>query len=82
MQRKKTIIIGSASGMMLLMTAGRMNERPMIVPPTVSSVRRLNLSAMTRKISEPRTSRMPWMIGHMSCELAACPVAFSTISGM
>ncbi len=68
--------------MNMLRTAGRINESPITVPPMVNNVRRLNLSAIHRNTSEPRTKMTPWIIGYINAELAAFPVAFSTINGM
>ena len=52
---------------MVLITAGKMNASPIPVPPKINNVRRLNLSAIARKINDDNTKINP-----------SIPVAFGT----
>ena len=56
---------------MVLITAGKMNANPIPVPPKINNVRRLNLSAIARKINDDNTKIKPSITGHIKFEAAA-----------
>ena len=65
MLKKITIIIWLAFGTNHLMIDGKKKDSAMTVPPVMINVRRLILSAIAIKSSDPKTRITPWIIGHI-----------------
>ena len=59
------------------MIDGKKKDSAMTVPPVMINVRRLILSAIAIKSSDPKTRITPWIIGHIKAELAALPAGCS-----
>ena len=82
MHKKKIVINGFTFLNIVLITAGKIKDSPIPVPPKIKRVRRLNLSAIAKNINEASKRITPSITGHIKLDEAACPVALATINGI